>query len=73
MTGHCRAGRHHNCPYTEGGACYGGITLPACYVTVGERVVATVIKPERHWACGCECHAGVGQLELFADAAGCVG
>lgn len=33
-TGHCTGGQHHRCAYSPGGACYGGIWLPECYLTL---------------------------------------
>lgn len=33
-TGHCVHGRHDQCPYSPGGACYGGIITPECFVAM---------------------------------------
>jgi hypothetical protein len=66
MTGWCLQGRHDKCAHREGGPAFGGITLPCCYVTIGDQVVATVIEPERLFRCSCGCHSSmpVGQLEF---------
>jgi hypothetical protein len=43
--------------------------LPACYVTIGEQVVAEVVEPQSRYFCPCECHlvGVVEQLGLFEE------
>lgn len=57
-TGHCKAGRHNQCPYRPGGPCANGIRINETYVTLNGRVVAEVVEPHHTYRCPCPCGHG---------------
>jgi hypothetical protein len=63
-TGHCTAGRHHECAHGVGGPQERGVASPSGYLTDRHGRVTTppvAVGPWHVWRCPCACHVA-GQV-----------